>query len=55
MGVQGVLNTVLVVAVIHFLDHDGTLLVIVFLFVSWLLVQRWILEPHEPGGLEVSA
>ena len=54
-AVAAIAATVGVTPAILFHDYGGTLLVIVFLFAFWLFVQRWILEPQQPGELELSA
>ncbi|HSP08808.1 MAG TPA: hypothetical protein VLU92_04350 [Candidatus Dormibacteraeota bacterium] len=40
---------------ILFHDYGGTLLVILFLFAFWLLVQRWVLAPPAWAELEAGA
>ncbi len=54
-AVAAIAATIGVTPAILFHDYGGTLLVIGFLFAFWLFVQRWILEPQEPGEIEVGA
>jgi exosortase/archaeosortase family protein len=54
-AVAAIAATIGVTPAILFHDYGGTLLVIGFLFAFWLFVQHCILEPQEPGELEVGA
>jgi exosortase/archaeosortase family protein len=54
-AVAGIAATVGVTPAVLFHDYGGTLLVIGFLFVFWIFVQRWILGSAPSDDLEVVA
>ncbi|HXN78086.1 MAG TPA: exosortase/archaeosortase family protein [Candidatus Dormibacteraeota bacterium] len=54
-AVAAIAATIGVTPAILFHDYGGTLLVISYLFLFWIFVQRWILGPDPSDGLEVAA
>jgi exosortase/archaeosortase family protein len=54
-AVAGIAATIGVTPAILFHDYGGTLLVIAFLFVFWIFVQRWILGAAPSEEVEVIA
>jgi exosortase/archaeosortase family protein len=54
-AVAAIAATVGVTPAILFHDYGGTLLVISYLFLFWMAVQRWILGPSPSDGIEVVA
>jgi exosortase/archaeosortase family protein len=54
-AVAGIAATIGVTPAVLFHDYGGTLLVIAFLFVFWIFVQRWILGSAPSGDLELVA
>jgi exosortase/archaeosortase family protein len=54
-AVAGIAATAGVTPAVLFHDYGGTILLIAFLFVFWIFVQRWILGPVPSNELEVVA
>ncbi len=54
-AVAGIAATIGVTPAVLFHDYGGTLLVIAYLFLFWVFVQRWILGPDPSDELEVAA
>ncbi len=54
-AVAGIAATIGVTPAVLFHDYGGTLLVISYLFLFWVFVQRWILGPDPSDELEVAA
>jgi len=54
-AVAGIAARIGVMPAILFHDYGGTLLVISYLFLFWMFVQRWILGPAASDELEVVA
>jgi exosortase/archaeosortase family protein len=54
-AVAAIAATVGVTPAILFHDYGGTLLVISYLFLFWMAVQRWILGPSPSDEIEVVA
>jgi len=54
-AVAGIAATIGVMPAVLFHDYGGTFLVISFLFVFWIFVQRWILGSAPADELEVVA
>jgi exosortase/archaeosortase family protein len=54
-AVAGIAATIGVMPAVLFHDYGGTFLVIVFLFVFWMFVQRWVLGSAPSDELEVIA
>jgi exosortase/archaeosortase family protein len=52
-AVAGIAATIGVTPAVLFHDYGGTLLVVGFLFVFWIFVQRWILGVAPSSELEV--
>jgi exosortase/archaeosortase family protein len=52
-AVAGIAATVGVTPAVLFHDYGGTILLIAFLFVFWIFVQRWILGSAPSNELEV--
>src|SRR5450756_3016164 len=54
-AVAGIAATIGVAPAVLFHDYGGTILVISYLFLFWMFVQRWILVPDPSDELEVVA
>ena len=54
-AVAGIAATIGVTPAVLFHDYGGTLLVIAYLFLFWVFVQRWILGPDPSDEIEVAA
>jgi exosortase/archaeosortase family protein len=54
-AVAGIAATIGVTPAVLFHDYGGTILVISYLFLFWIFVQRWILGPDLSDELEVIA
>jgi exosortase/archaeosortase family protein len=54
-AVAGIAATIGVMPAVLFHDYGGTFLVILFLFVFWMFVQRWVLGSAPSDELEVVA
>jgi exosortase/archaeosortase family protein len=54
-AVAAIAATLGVTPAVLFHDYGGTILVISFLFLFWIFVQRWILSPRASDELEVTA
>jgi exosortase/archaeosortase family protein len=54
-AVAGIAATIGVTPAVLFHDYGGTLLVISYLFLFWVFVQRWILGPDPSDEIEVAA
>jgi exosortase/archaeosortase family protein len=54
-AVAGIAATIGVAPALLFHDYGGTILVISYLFLFWIFVQRWILDPDPSDELEVVA
>ena len=54
-AVAAIAATIGVTPAILFHDYGGTLLVILYLFLFWIAVQRWILGPSPSDEIEVVA
>ena len=52
-AVAGIAATVGVTPAVLFHDYGGTILLVAFLFVFWIFVQRWILGLAPSNALEV--
>ena len=54
-AVAAIAATIGVAPAVLFHDYGGTILVISYLFLFWIFVQRWILGPDPSDELEVIA
>lgn len=54
-AVAAIAATIGVTPAVLFHDYGGTILVVSFLLLFWIFVQRWILGSPEPDLLEASA